>query len=241
MKWIVAGASHGVPEKHRFCTSIFLQVENNTYIFDAGAPVSGLLCYYDIPHESVKAVVISHAHSDHLNGLVGFYTELLWWGGYQSCDPVFLYPEQKCIDGIRHWSETFECTIRRKSLMDRIYDAGVIYDDGVIRVTARQNKHTSRSFSFVVEAEGKKILLTGDLGYGFGDYMEVLGDDQYDLVFCEGAHHTPGSVNELLGLTPTKQMVIHHLNLEREPHLTKFAKEAPFPCQIAEDGLTIEL
>ena len=56
MKLIVAGASHGVPEKHRFCTSLFLQVGENTYIIDAGAPISALLDHYDIPHKTVKGV-----------------------------------------------------------------------------------------------------------------------------------------------------------------------------------------
>lgn len=241
MKWIVAGASHGVPEKHRFCTSIFLRVKNNTYIFDAGAPVSGLLSYYDIPHNTVKAVFITHSHTDHVNGLPAFCSELMWWIDYQDCDPDFFYPEQKCIDGIRHWIDNFGVATRRKTLKEHIYDQGLIYDDGVIRVTARQNKHTNRSFSFFVEAEDKKILLTGDLGYGFGDYLTVLGNESYDLVFCEGAHHDPGTVNELLKTTPTNQMVIHHINLEREPYLAKLPSETPFLCQMAEDGLTIEL
>lgn len=242
MKWIVAGASHGVPEKHRFCSSIFLQVKGNTYIFDAGAPISGLLQYHDIPHGSVKAVFITHSHSDHLNGLVAFCSELMWWGLYRkTCDPLFLYPEQKCIDGINGWIKTMDVPVLRGPLKQQVYDEGLIYDDGIVRVTARRNKHTNRSFSFFVEAEGKKILLTGDLGYGFGDYMEVLGEEHYDLVFCEGAHHDPGTVNDLLAKTPTDRMVIHHLNLEREPYLTEFAAKAPFPCRIAEDGLTVEL
>jgi ribonuclease Z len=241
MKWIVAGASHGVPEKHRFCTSIFLIINDNTYIFDAGAPISGLLQYHDIPHNTVKAVFITHSHTDHLNGLPAFCSELMWWIGYQDCDPQFFYPEQKCIDGIRFWIDNFGVATRRKTLKEQIYESGVIYDDGILKVTARQNKHTNRSFSFFVEAENKKILLTGDLGYGFTDYKDVLANDSYDIVFCEGAHHDPGTVNELLKTTPTKQMVIHHLNLEREPYLCQLPAQTPFKCQIAEDGLTVEI
>ena len=242
MKWTVAGASHGVPEKHRFCASIFLQVGENTYIFDAGAPISALLDHYDIPHNSVKAVFVTHAHSDHLNGLPAFCSELMWWGGYRDCDPLFHYPEQKCIDAVQGWLHALGHTpLNRGPLKEQIYDEGLIYDDGIIRVTARQNKHTNRSFSFFVEAEGKKIFLTGDLGYGFGEYLDLLGDQKYDLVFCEGAHHNPGTVNELLKQTPTRQMVVHHLNLEREPYLRKLPAETPFVCQLAEDGLTVEL
>ena len=241
MKLIVAGASHGVPEKHRFCTSLFLRVGENTYIFDAGAPVSGLLDHYDIPHNTVKAVFISHGNTDHLNGLPAFCSELMWWIGYVDCDPAFFYPEQKCIDAVEHWCNTLLDVYRREKLNNHVYEQGVVFDDGVIKVTARQNKHTDRAFSFHVEAEGKTLLLTGDLGYGFGEYLDILGNEQYDLVVCEGAHHDPGTVNELLKQTPTKHLVINHINLEREPKLAELPATAPFLCELAEDGLTIEI
>jgi hypothetical protein len=38
-----------------------------------------------------------------------------------------------------------------------------------------------------------------------------------------------------------EKMIINHINLEREPALVKFCADAPFPCQMAEDGLTVEI
>lgn len=240
MKLIVAGASHGVPEKHRFCTSLFLQVGEKTYIMDAGAPISALLDRYDIPHNTVKAVFITHGHTDHINGLPAFCSELMWWIGYQDSDPAFFYPEQTCLDAVAAWcAQIGEC--RRTRLNSCVYEPGVIFDDGTIRVTALQNKHTARSFSFLVEAEGKRLFFSGDLGYGFGEYLSLLGDETYDLVVCEGAHHDPGTVNRMLLQTKTKRLVINHINLEREPYLATLPKEAPFWCVLAEDGLTVEL
>ena len=243
MKLIVAGAGHGVPERHRFCTSLFLQVGENTYIFDAGAPVSALLERMDIPHKSVKGVFITHAHSDHLNGLPAFCSELMWWMGYIDCDPVFCYPEQKCIDAVNSWIDILEVPKlkKRQPLQNKVYSQGVIFDDGVIRVSALRNKHTAVAYSFKVEAEGKKIFLSGDLGYGFGEYLDLLGDETYDLVLCEGAHHTPGTVNDILAKTPTKRLVIHHINPEREPYLRNLEENTSFPCCLAEDGFEIEL
>jgi ribonuclease BN (tRNA processing enzyme) len=121
MKLTVAGAGHGVPECHRFCTSLFLQADGNTYLFDAGAPVSALLERLDIPHNTVKAVFITHPHSDHLNGLPAFCSELMWWIGYQDCDPLFFYPEQKCIDAVEHWHRTLVDFTRRDSLRSTVY------------------------------------------------------------------------------------------------------------------------
>lgn len=241
MKLIVAGASHGVPEKHRFCSSLFLCVGKKTYIFDAGAPISGLLDHHDIPHGTVKAVFISHAHTDHVNGLPAFCSELLWWSGYRDCDPEFFYPEQKCIDAVEHWCYSLTSSDFHKKFKNNIYKSGILFEDECVKVTARKNNHTDCSYSFHVEAEGKKLFLTGDLGYGFGEYLDILGDEQYDLVVCEGAHHDPGTVNELLKKTPTKHLVINHINLEREPKLSALPSTAPFKCEMAEDGLTVEL
>ena len=38
MKLTFLGTSHGVPEKHRKCTSVLLTVQGKHYIFDAGVP-----------------------------------------------------------------------------------------------------------------------------------------------------------------------------------------------------------
>lgn len=239
MKLTVAGASHGVPEKHRFCTSLFLQVGENTYIIDAGAPISALLDQYDIPHSTVKGVFITHCHTDHINGLPAFCSELTWWNGYKDCDPDFFYPDEVGMNAVVAWaSQSFYL---RDSFKNHLYEEGLVFDDGVIKVTAIQNKHTNRSFSFLVEAEGKKLFFSGDLGYGFGEYLDLLGNKEYDLVVCEGAHHEPGTVNDMLAKTKTKQMIINHINLEREPALVEFCSVAPFPCQMAEDGLTVEI
>ena len=243
MKLIVAGAGNGVPECHRFCTSLFLLVGENTYIFDAGAPISALLERMDIPHRSVKGVFITHAHADHMNGLAAFCSELMWWIGYIDSDPVFCYPEQKCIDAVTSWIRILHepQANKRQSLQNTVYSQGIIFDDGVIRVSALRNKHTNIAYSFKVEAEGKTVLLSGDLGYGFGEYLDLLGDETYDLVVCEGAHHDPGTVNDILAKTPTKRLVINHINPEREPYLRKLEKTTSFPCCLAEDGLEIEL
>ena len=241
MKLTVAGAGHGVPECKRFCTSLFLQVGENTYIFDAGAPISALLERMEVPHNTVKGVFITHAHTDHMNGLPAFCSELMWWIGYVDCDPLFHYPEQKCIDAVDHWINTLLGFKRRKGLKSTVYGEGLIFDDGCVKVSALRNKHSEVSYSFKVEAEGKILFLSGDLGYGFHDYPLLLGDTEYDLVVCEGAHHDPGTANEIIAQTKTKRMIINHINPEREPFLRKLETDAPFPCVLAEDGYEIEI
>ncbi len=243
MKFIVAGASHGVPEKNRACTSIFLLSGENTYIIDAGADISSRLLNYDIPHKTVKGIFITHRHVDHFDGIIPFCDQLMWYYGYDECVPKFYVPMPHMITAVRTWFETMQPhgPYRREGLDFNVYEEGVVYDDGVLKLTAIKNHHAENSHSFFVECEGKKIFFTGDIEYGFKELPVLLGDRHYDLVFCEGAHHNPGTANEIIKAIDTDHLVIHHMNLEREPALRQIKDEVTFKVDYADDGLTIEL
>ena len=244
MKIIVAGASHGVPEKNRACTSIFITSGENTYIIDAGADISSLLVNYGIPHKTVKSIMITHPHGDNFDGLVPFCDQLHWYYGYDECVPEFLIPDEMISRAINSWLEITHPatgTYRRDGFNFSVYNEGVIFDDGVIKVTAIQNHHIPKNaYSFFVECEGKKIFFTGDVGNGFEEIPTLLGNKHYDLVFCEGAHHNPGTANDFLKAIDTDHLVIHHINLEREPALRQIKDEVSFKVDYADDGLTIE-
>lgn len=245
MKIIVAGASHGVPEKNRSCTSIFILSGGNTYIIDAGADISSRLVDYDIPHKTVKSVMITHPHGDHFDGLVPFCDQLHWYHGYDECVPEFLIPDEMISKAINSWIEIIHPsteTYRRDGFNFKVYNDGVIFDDGVLKVTAIPNHHNAEnSHSFFVECEGKKIFFTGDIGYGFEELPDLLGDKHYDLVFCEGAHHNTGTANDIIKGIDTDHLVLHHINHTREPFLRQIANEVSFKVDYANDGLTVEL
>ena len=48
MKITYLGTSHGVPTETRFTTSFLLQVGDNSYIIDAGAPIASLLLKHNV-------------------------------------------------------------------------------------------------------------------------------------------------------------------------------------------------
>lgn len=243
MKVIVAGASHGVPEFDRACTSILICSGDNAYYVDGGADISYLLTHYGVPHKNLKGVFITHGHSDHVDGLPAFCDQLMWFNGFDECVPTLFLPDEITKERLTYWIKPLTALKykRRETVNMEVYSAGEIFNDGVLKVVAIKNKHTDCAYSFYMECEGKKLFFTGDLGYGFGEYLENLGDRHYDVVFCEGAHHDPGTVNEMLKKTPTDKLVIHHLNPEREVELKKLPGTTPFECQIAYDGLTVEL
>lgn len=244
MQVIIVGASHGVPEFNRSCASIFIRANNNTYVIDAGADVSYMLTHYGFTHESLKSIFITHPHTDHIDGLVPLCDQLMWFYGFDTCVPKIFIPKKNIETAIKTWMEIImpDGPFRRESVDFEVYKEGVIFDDGVLKATAIRTKHLpENSYSFKIECEGKTLFFTGDLGYGFTEYLDILGDTEYDLVVCEGAHHNPGTVNEMLKETPTKHLVINHLNPEREVELKKLVGNTTFKCEIAYDGMTIEL
>ena len=62
------GTSHGVPAPDRYCQSIFVETEHNSYIVDAGAPVINWMLANGRDLNKLKAVFITHTHCDHTSG-----------------------------------------------------------------------------------------------------------------------------------------------------------------------------
>ena len=236
------GTSHGLPEKNRQCSCTFITVGGNTYIIDAGADVNYNLINYDIPLETVKAIFITHPHSDHFDGILNFSNNILWYPPYFVCRPEFYFPDEVCKTLVLNWLQTIPggCKGKTDELIHKIYSEGVIFDDGILKVTAIRTKHIESSFAFLLEAEGKKIFYSGDMCYGLPEYLTLLGDTHYDLVICEGAHHQPGTINDMLLQTPTDKLYINHVYPRNEADLRKLQPQN-FEYKVTIDGDFIEL
>ena len=63
------GTGFGAPYKNRHQQSILIEVGENAYLFDAGAPVTDILSFSQYDMSRIKTVFISHLHGDHMNGL----------------------------------------------------------------------------------------------------------------------------------------------------------------------------
>lgn len=235
------GTSHGFPENHRQCSSTFFTVGGNTYIVDAGADIGAALNKNDIPLESVKAIFITHPHGDHLNGILGLCDYITWYKPYHACNPKFMFPDKACIIAIENWRRFIldNNYYIRPDLDFNVYSAGVIFDDGILKVTAVKTAHISSSHAFILEAEGKRIFYTGDMVYNLSEYPRILGDHHYNLVICESAHHDPGTANEKLMHTNTDMLIMNHISLSREEELKRL--KPPFTYKMAFDGDIVEI
>ncbi len=186
MKITFIGSSHGVPEAHRKCSCIMMEIGGNIYFLDMGTNAIDALRKRDMAVEDVKAVFVTHMHGDHTNGLISFIDLITWY--FKSADPVVCLPDIRAGKIIRDWLDVTQ-NRDQKNIRYREIRAGIVYDDGCLKMTAIPTRHCENSFAYLAEAGGKRILFTGDLQNPKVDFPVTEG--KIDLAVCEAAHFEP--------------------------------------------------
>lgn len=188
MKITFFGTSHGVPEANRRCSSTLIEIGNKRYFIDMGTQSVELLATRNMPIESINGIFITHMHGDHSNGLISFLDLCSW--KFKTADPLIFLPEDvdEAKRAIGAWLKYNHVDMRDFKLK-RVVE-GTVYDDGEIKVTAYRTKHAEYSYAYLIEAEGKRVLFSGDLSYNgpSDDFPTSVLDQPLDLAVCEAAH-----------------------------------------------------
>lgn len=245
MKITFLGTSHGIPMADRFCSSTMIETGGRVYLIDCGAPVADLLIRRGIPFSAIRAVFITHLHDDHTGGLPALCSLSNW--AFKDTDYDVFLPEEAGITALRNYVETMD----KQPLCGRIrlntYTPGVIYADDRITVTAIATMHMQPypSNAFVLEAEGKRLIFTGDLhGGDAADFPKIAKEEPSDLIVCEGAHFDIETILPITTACPTKRVWFHH-GYRNHDHAIAVLKDADgkYPMEIhpAADGDVLEM
>ena len=239
MKITFFGTSHGVPEAHRNCSCILVECAGKSYFVDMGMMAVDGLRRRGRPIEDVRAIFITHMHGDHTNGLIQFVDLITWY--FKQCDPVIVLPD---IEARRVINEWLKVTLNgnQKDIEYRQTGAGVVYDDGTLKVTAIPTRHCRNSFAYLLQAEGKSVLCTGDLHNPKEDFPAP--GQGIDMLICESAHFPATDYIPVIeGMDIGKICFTHYsprymLSLYE---MQKIMKEREIPMMIASDDLEIQL
>ena len=243
MKMTFFGSSHGVPEPNRSCSCALLEVSELKYLIDIGMDPVPELIRRGMTPKDITAVFITHAHGDHTNGLVPFADICSWY--FKEADPLIFVPELRIVDALKSWTK-ITCGGLRESLRFREVHEGALYDDGTVQVTALATRHTENAYAYMIRAEGKRVLFTGDMKGGDGptaDFARFVTEDGIDLAVAECAHFDAMQYLEPLKAHPPKRLCINHYSrryLESCCRL-KSTVEPDIPTLLATDGLEIRL
>jgi len=241
MKITFLGTSDGKPDAKRYCSSTMIEVGESVYFIDAGAPLADLVVRMGIPYEKVKAIFNTHFHADHIFGVIHFLSLATWC--YRNSKFDVFTPSERGIEAIKQVVAA-DC---EGLPADRIrlvkYDETLCYKDENIEVTAIPTNHIpGSSYSFIVKAEGKKLMFSGDFNANLEDFPKVLYNERFDLFVAECAHFSFEALKEkLVGVQCDKVLVNHIFPPEiKEKEIEAAKPEFSFELGIARDGDIIE-
>ena len=206
MKFSILGSCSGTePFENRHHTAFALTLGERIYWFDAGETCSYTAHLMGLDLLSVSDIFISHPHMDHVGGLGNLFWNIRKLSKVKKQQPRYgdlhLYiPCMETWEGVHAILKNSEGGYRNdyQTLAHPVFD-GVLLDNGEIRVTAMHNLHLKepsdgvwRSFSFLIEAEGKRIVYSGDIKE-LSELSPWLAEG-CDLLLMETGHHHPDQV-----------------------------------------------
>ncbi|MBR5507480.1 MAG: ribonuclease Z [Clostridia bacterium] len=245
------GTAAGLAEKDRYCTSVLIEIQDSYYILDFGAPVEHLVSRDRIELSKIKAGFITHMHPDHVDCLTSFaklYADFTNFIYAPASVDIFM---PAGIDEFKNWLNAMNLAMSERMTMTKI-EEGTFYDDGTLKVTAIKTEHMKAlgqpTYAFVFEAEGKKVLFTGDLTDDFHDFP--IGD-HYDLIVCELAHGDVKSVERCVTESDCERVIFYHMStdpiilnkigVDRTQTLKDASRNFDFTCEFAYDDYETEV
>ena len=250
------------PYENLHHNSIVLEVNGVNYWFDAGENCAHYAHCSGIDVMKTKALFISHTHIDHTGGMVMIFNTI--------CKLHAAYKKRLISN------DTLKVFIPRKEIFDAsmvllsrspnknlnfeynpVKD-GVIFEDENIKVSAYHNYHLYHkgkyesgefgwhSFSYLIEAEGKRIVFSGDVGCPYE--LNPLLEKPCDLLMHETGHHKVKDVIDYAKSKDVKYLrFMHHgreivNNKEKTINFVKeYSEKKGVKAEIAFDLSTVEI
>ena len=241
MRLVMIGTSHGVPEPHRRCSSTLIEINGKYYIVDMGTQTPEDLRRRGIAFEDVRAVLCTHPHGDHTNGLISFVDLANWY--FKKAEPCILLPNRELIDAMTAWLAANQSGMPiREGIRFSVLKEGVVYEDENVCFRAIPTKHCKDSFAFLCEAEGKRVLFTGDLRHPTVDFPADAFEEEIDLILCELAHFSPDDCVPVFDRTKAKKILHTHVSPRWDEELARQLKARhPYAYGMVLDGQEILL
>lgn len=180
MKVTLLGTGTPTPRANSFSAATLIEAGPEKLLFDFGRGSTIRLFQKRVPLGAITAHFITHLHSDHVVGLPDMWLSG-WigtpWASRKS--PMIVFGPKGTVAMTENLTKAFAEDIRIREDDEHLppegvafaakdIEPGLVYDKNGVRVTAIEVNHGEKikpSFGYVVEYDGKKIVLSGDTKY----------------------------------------------------------------------------
>lgn len=180
LKVTLLGTGTPTPRLSAFSASTLVEAGGQKLLFDLGRGSTMRLFQKRIPLGAINAHFITHMHSDHVVGLPD-----MWLSGWIATPwasrktPMVLFGPKGTVAMTENLTKAFADDIRIRmddehlkpegvAFAAKDIEPGLVYDKDGVKVTAIEVNHGDKikpSFGYVIEYDGKKVVLSGDTKY----------------------------------------------------------------------------
>ncbi len=240
--------------------SFVIEIDGLLYWIDAGEGCAYTAHTNGIDVTRTKAIFVTHPHLDHVGGLANLLACIHKIAGrYKkplACNNTLeiYFPDMNVLEAVKtialaYKNKGFNFILKEHRTVD-----GVIFEDENIKVSAHHNRHLKNdgendcwhSFSFLIEAQGRRIVCSGDVKSP--SELDIFVKDGADLLIMETGHHKVSDVCEYARDMGVKNLRFNHHGREiigdREgarAYIDDFAKKNGMDIKLCFDTMTEEI
>lgn len=220
-------------------------IDDIAFLMDCGEGAAGWLHHLGLTLR-IKFILLTHLHADHTSGLLVLLQNMLLDGRKEHLD---VYMPETGIEPFAIMQETVYLTSEITEGMFQVnykpLTESIIQEGADFRIRAWHSDHFAGdagrnlperySYGFTVDADGARLVYTGDVTTTECFKQELKSNS---ALLCEAMHLEAGSILEVAREMQLKKVIFTHINPAKSLYLEEFCRGSDLAL-IARDGLEV--